>query len=219
MALPTKPQCISALSGGRYAHCQRQRLSSFGTALQSCPALALRGKSPSLAVVSPYGAPMPHICRLAASIVTSPIAALHTQHHYAEAIPSHGAVFSDHFHFHVSHDERSHIVRVRPGFWRFRLDSNLRIPPIWCGALPTELRNHAPVGCLDPPGNRKGTEGEKWHLTQEAGGFYPANFIQAYFIKRMQWVSVIFVMFYIKSPAHFFRHPQRKHRHSFPQLT
>lgn len=34
-----------------------------------------------------------------------------------------------------------------------------------------------------------------------------ANFIQAYFIKRMQWVSVIFVMFYIKSPAPFFRHP------------
>ena len=97
-----------------------------GAALQSCPALALRGKSPSLAVVSPYGAPMPHIGRLAASIVTSPIAALHTQHHYAEAIPSHGAVFSDHFHFHVSHDERSHIVRVRPGFWRFRQESNLR---------------------------------------------------------------------------------------------
>ena len=72
---------------------------------------------------------MPHIGRLAASIVTSPIAALHTQHHYAEAIPSHGAVFSDHFHFHVSHDERSHIVRVRPGFWWFRQDLNLRIPP------------------------------------------------------------------------------------------
>ena len=60
---------------------------------------------------------------------------------------------------------------------------------------------------MDPPGNRKGTEGEKWHLTQEAGGFYPANFIQAYFIKRIQWVSVIFVMFYIKSPTPFFRHP------------
>ena len=74
-------------------------------------------------------------------------------------------------------------------------------------ALPTELRNHAPVGCVDPPGNRKGSEGEKWHLTQEAGGFYPANFIQAYFIKRIQWVSVIFVMFYIKSHAPFFRHP------------
>nr|DAS33461.1 MAG TPA: hypothetical protein [Caudoviricetes sp.] len=29
-------------------------------ALQTCPALALQGKSPSLAVVSPYGAPMPH---------------------------------------------------------------------------------------------------------------------------------------------------------------
>lgn len=52
-----------------------------------------------------------------------------------------------------------------------------------CGALPTELRNHAPVGCSDPPGNRKGTEGENWRLTQEAGGFYPANFIQAYFVK------------------------------------
>lgn len=58
-----------------------------------------------------------------------------------------------------------------------------------------------------PPDNRKGTEGEKWHLTQEAGGFYPANFIQAYFIKRIQWVSVIFVMFYIKFPAPFFCHP------------
>nr|DAM12862.1 MAG TPA: hypothetical protein [Caudoviricetes sp.] len=34
------------------------------SALQSCPALALRGKSPSLAVASPYGAPMPHIGRL-----------------------------------------------------------------------------------------------------------------------------------------------------------
>lgn len=64
-----------------------------------------------------------------------------------------------------------------------------------------------PVGCVDPPGNRKGTEGENWHLTQEAGGFYPANFIQAYFIKRIQWVSVIFVMFYIKSPVPFFHHP------------
>lgn len=72
---------------------------------------------------------------------------------------------------------------------------------------------------MDPPDNRKGTEGEKWHLTQEAGGFYPANFIQAYFIKRIQWVSVIFVMFYIKSPVPFFRHPpQRERRHSFPQL-
>lgn len=77
-----------------------------------------------------------------------------------------------------------------------------------------------PVGCVDPPGNRKGTEGEKWHLTQEAGGFYPANFIQAYFIKRIQWVSVIFVMFYIKSPTPFFRHPptQRERWHSSPQL-
>nr|DAL69065.1 MAG TPA: hypothetical protein [Caudoviricetes sp.] len=37
-----------------------------GAALQSCPALALQGKSPSLAVVSPYGAPMPHIGRLPA---------------------------------------------------------------------------------------------------------------------------------------------------------
>lgn len=34
--------------------------SFYCAALQSCPALALRGKSPSLAVVSPYGAPMPH---------------------------------------------------------------------------------------------------------------------------------------------------------------
>ena len=33
---------------------------SPGTALQSYPALALQGKSLSLAVVSPYGAPMPH---------------------------------------------------------------------------------------------------------------------------------------------------------------
>ena len=72
---------------------------------------------------------------------------------------------------------------------------------------------------MDPPGNRKGTEGENWRLTQEAGGFYPANFIQAYFVKRTQWVSVIFVMFYIKSPTLFFRHPQRKHRHSSPQMS
>ena len=43
------------------------------------------------------------------------------QHHYAEAVPSHGAVFSEHCHFHVSHDERSHIVRVLPGFWQGRL--------------------------------------------------------------------------------------------------
>ena len=63
---------------------------------------------------------------------------------------------------------------------------------------------------MDPPDNRKGTEGEKWHLTQEAGGFYPANFIQAYFVKWTQWVSVIFVMFYIKSPAPFFRHPPER---------
>lgn len=34
--------------------------------MQSCPDLALQGKSPSLAVVSPYGAPMPHIVRLPA---------------------------------------------------------------------------------------------------------------------------------------------------------
>ena len=27
------------------------------------------------------------------------------QHHYAEAFPSHGAVFSEHCHFHVSHDD------------------------------------------------------------------------------------------------------------------
>ena len=51
---------IAALPGRRYAICPRQRLSAFGAALQSCPALALQGKSPSLAVVSPYGAPMPH---------------------------------------------------------------------------------------------------------------------------------------------------------------
>ena len=73
---------------------------------------------------------------------------------------------------------------------------------------------------MDPPDNRKGTEGEKWHLTQEAGGFYPANFIQAYFIKRIQWVSVIFVKFYIKFPRPLFPPPptQRERRHSFPQL-
>ena len=54
----TRPEGLqrAALSG--------QRLSSFGTALQSCPALALQGKSPSLAVVSPYGAPMPHMSPL-----------------------------------------------------------------------------------------------------------------------------------------------------------
>ena len=43
------------------------------------------------------------------------------QHHYAEAVPSHGAVFSEHCHFHVSHDERSHIVRALPGHWQGRL--------------------------------------------------------------------------------------------------
>ena len=117
---------IAALPGRRYAICPRQRLSAFGSALQSCPALALHGKSTSLAVVSPYGAPMPHIGRLPAYIVTSPIAALHVQHHYAEAVPSHGAVFSEHCHFHVSHDERSHSVRVLPGLLCRRLDSNQR---------------------------------------------------------------------------------------------
>ena len=40
---------------------QLRCMSALVSALQSCPALALRGKSPSLAVVSPYGAPMPHI--------------------------------------------------------------------------------------------------------------------------------------------------------------
>lgn len=55
---------IAALPGRRYAICPRQRLSAFGAALQSCPALALQGKSPSLAVVSPYGAPMPHMSPL-----------------------------------------------------------------------------------------------------------------------------------------------------------
>nr|DAU35029.1 MAG TPA: hypothetical protein [Caudoviricetes sp.] len=72
------------------------------------------------------------------------------------------------------------------------------------------------MGCSYPPGNRKGTEGENWRLTQEAGGFYPVNFIQAYFVKWTQWVSVIFVMFYIKSPAPFFRHPLREYSHRFP---
>ena len=115
-----------------------------GAALQSCPALALQGKSPSLAVVSPYGAPMPHIGRLPAYIVTSPIAALHVQHHYAEAVPSHGAVFSEHCHFHVSHDERSHSVRVLPGLLCKRLDSNQRQEPDICLAplYPPELRLH-----------------------------------------------------------------------------
>ena len=51
------------------------------------------------------------------------------QHHYAEAFPSHGAVFSEHCHFHVSHDERSHIVRALPGLWCRRLDLNQHIPP------------------------------------------------------------------------------------------
>lgn len=46
-----------------------------------------------------------------------------------------------------------------------------------------------------------------------------ANFIQAYFIKRMQWVSVIFVMFYIKSPAPFFRHPPRGHTNTAPDTA
>lgn len=54
---------------------------------------------------------------------------------------------------------------------------------------------------------------------QEAGGFYPANFIQAHFIKRTQWVSAIFVIFYIKFPRPLFPPPpQREHWHSFPQL-
>ena len=35
--------------------------SFYCAALQSCPALALQGKSPSLAVVYPYGAPMPRV--------------------------------------------------------------------------------------------------------------------------------------------------------------
>ena len=60
---PAPLSVFAALSGGLCAHCQRQRLSAFGTALQSRPALALQGKSPSLAVVSPYGAPMPHLYR------------------------------------------------------------------------------------------------------------------------------------------------------------
>ena len=56
-------QRIAALPGRRYAICPRQRLSAFGAALQSCPALALQGKPLSLAVVSShYGVPMPHIC-------------------------------------------------------------------------------------------------------------------------------------------------------------
>ena len=38
--------------------------------------------------------------------------------------------------------------------WCRRRDSNLRIPPIWCGALPTELRLHT-------PGIRRGQEERK----------------------------------------------------------
>ena len=66
------------------------------------------------------------------------------QHHYAEAFPSHGAVFSEHCHFHVSHDERSHSVRVLPGLLCRRLDSNQRQKPDICLAplYPTELRLH-----------------------------------------------------------------------------
>jgi hypothetical protein len=39
---------------------QRSASALFDAALQSRPALALQEKSPSLAVISPYGAPMPH---------------------------------------------------------------------------------------------------------------------------------------------------------------
>ena len=72
---------------------------------------------------------------------------------------------------------------------------------------------------MDPPGNRKGTEGEKWHLTQEAGGFYPATFIQAYPAKPIQRVSVIFAFITENPPTPFSPTPQREHRHGFPQLT
>ena len=58
------------------------------------------------------------------------------QHHYAEAVPSHGAVFSEHCHFHVSHDERSHIVRALPGHWHKRQGSNLHIWESKSHALP-----------------------------------------------------------------------------------
>lgn len=111
----------------------------------------------------------------------------------------------------------SHIIRERPGIWRFRQDLNLRPAAYEAAALPTELQNHAPVGCVNPPGNRKGTEGENWRLTQEAGGFYPANFIQAHFIKRTQWVSAIFVIFYIKFPRPLFPPPPQRER-SFLKL-
>lgn len=58
------------------------------------------------------------------------------QHHYAEAFPSHGAVFSELYHFHVSHDERSHIVRALPGLWHKRQGSNLHIWESKSHALP-----------------------------------------------------------------------------------
>lgn len=72
---------------------------------------------------------------------------------------------------------------------------------------------------MDPPGNRKGTEGEKWHLTQEAGGFYPATFIQAYPAKPIQRVSVIFAFITENPPTPFSATPPREYRHRFPQLT
>lgn len=45
-------------------------------------------------------------------------------------------VFSGHCHFHVSHDERSHIVRVLPGLWHKRQVSNLHIWESKSHALP-----------------------------------------------------------------------------------
>nr|DAG82836.1 MAG TPA: hypothetical protein [Caudoviricetes sp.] len=43
-----------------------------GTALQSCPALALQGKSPSLAVVSSCEAPMLRMVRFLSALAYPP---------------------------------------------------------------------------------------------------------------------------------------------------
>lgn len=85
------------------------------------------------------------------------------QHHYAEAFPSHGAVFSEHCHFHVSHAARSHIVRALPGLWYGIavlpcFSASGEAPVTRCG-LP--LRGTYAAYCPQPPAPKGGLSREE----------------------------------------------------------
>lgn len=94
--------------------------------------------------------PLGHIVERCEGSYTQP--ELHRGVKGKDQLPETSCFYRPQFIFYEQGQRRITPKRSLP--WCRRRDSNLRIPPIWCGALPTELRLHT-------PGIRRGQEERK----------------------------------------------------------